>query len=392
MAPSDNDGLIPGFPALPEGAALDHTVARDTPVLRRTVSVKVPSPRPARSCGHLHPRGPHVPEATTARDARVAPAAPPGGPAGTALMWPAPIGAAVVLAVQLVFAAAVAVHPLQDVDSGMSWLAVAAAVLCAWPASTGLRPPRGRQVGLAALAAVLVWVLPPLELAYVALSTVVSAVGAGALRRVTKAMAASRTGVRAERRRLQQERQRLRRDLHDLVGYSLSAVVVQADLLNRRLTQERGATVPEAAELARLTRQALAEIRALSAGAQRLSLAVELASVQRVLAAAEIRTVVKGTVPPVLDPDVQDALASVLREGTTNLLRHSDARSCRITVRRGAGELTLHMSNDGYGAHGGEGTGTGLRSLTERVAAVGGTLTWSHDGDRFQLCARCPVV
>ncbi|MER7407243.1 hypothetical protein ABT373_33430 [Streptomyces sp. NPDC000070] len=108
----------------------------------------------------------------------------------------------------------------------------------------GVRGSRGRQVFLAASAVVL-RPCPPAHLAYVGLSIAVSAAAGYALRRITSAMAASRSKVWAERGRLLRERRRL---------------------LNRRLVQEQDAASPEAAELVRLGRQALAEVRALSGG------------------------------------------------------------------------------------------------------------------------------
>ncbi|MER6343665.1 sensor histidine kinase [Streptomyces sp. NPDC001595] len=219
---------------------------------------------------------------------------------------------------------------------------------------------------------------------------------------------AGETAALAEVERLREEHRRLRRDLHDLVGYSLSAVVVRAEVLRRGIPREHGAARSQAAELITLGRRAIAEIRAVSAGSQELSLSRDLPAACRILEAAGITAELDGPAPDGVAPRVEAALAAVLREGTTNVLRHSAARHCRITVRRSAGQLGLHLANDGFpeadptgtggtggvdgtnGMDGMDGIGTGLASLADRVAAAGGTLTWSHSENWFHLCAVCP--
>ncbi|MBO0651832.1 hypothetical protein J1792_03175 [Streptomyces triculaminicus] len=234
-------------------------------------------------------------------------------------------------------------------------------------------------------------VLPLGGLVYVAFTAVASTAAVYGLRRCLVALEAQRRRAVAERRHAMEERRRLQRDLHDLLGYSLTAVAVQAELLDTRLASGLVPERLEVAELVSLSRKALAEVRAVSAGPRNMSLSGELVSVSTVLGAAGVVTEVEGEAPAVADPRLATTLAAVLREGATNILRHSEARRCRITLREEAGVVVLAMANDGYDPAGDGEPGTGLDSLTARIAAVGGTLTWSHDGEWFRLRAVCPA-
>lgn len=268
---------------------------------------------------------------------------------------------------------------------------VAAAWLCCVP-TAAVHRPGPRLLVLALLTAAFACVLRPYELAYVALSAGTAALAAHCLQRFRAALDVCRSLARSERRRAAQEHRRLQRDLHDLLGYSLSAIVVQAELIDLRLAGEYSPRRAEVTELLSLSRRALAEVRSLAAGPQQLSLPGELASVQRVLKTAGMDVNVVDDAPPLHDREVEAALAAVLREGTTNILRHSHARSCRITLGRSGRRTVLVLSNDGFEPAHGEEAGTGLESLSARVAAVGGTLTWSHDKDWFRLRAACPAA
>ncbi|WP_311669338.1 sensor histidine kinase [Streptomyces chisholmiae] len=230
------------------------------------------------------------------------------------------------------------------------------------------------------------------ELAYVGVPLTVAAILGHAVHRYRAALTAARALAGEERRRAARERQRLQRDLHDLIGYSLSAIVVQAELIDRRLAEQRAPSRGDVAELISLSRRALAEVRSLSTVPPHLSLPVELASVRRVLRTAGVETDVVDDLPALGDGRVEAAMAAVLREGTTNILRHSQARACRITVGQVNRSTVLLLSNDGYEPPRGEETGSGLEGLAVRVAAVGGQLTWSHRKGWFRLRAAFPAV
>ncbi|MGW2722932.1 sensor histidine kinase [Streptomyces sp. NPDC001492] len=286
---------------------------------------------------------------------------------------------------------AVALGLTPDGDRQRVMTAVAMAWLCCVPVVVVRRLGHCLMV-IALMTAALGFVLDPGGLAYVAFCAGTAAVAAHCLHRLRATLDACRSHVHGERRRAAQQHRRLQRDLHDLLGYSLSAIVVQAELVRHRLAGEHTEGQAEAVELISLSRRALAEARSLAAGPQQLSLARELASVQRVLRTAGLDIDVDVDTPAAYDRDVEAALAAVLREGTTNILRHSHARACRITMGGRGNRTVLVLSNDGFEPSGGEESGTGLESLSERVEAVGGTLTWSHDKGWFRLRAVCPAA
>lgn len=176
------------------------------------------------------------------------------------------------------------------------------------------------------------------------------------------------------------ERVRIARDLHDVLGHSLTTITVKAGLARRLL--EDGAADRAAAEVAdveRLGRQALTEVRATVSAHRAASLAAELAGARVALTAAGITAELPHAVDDV-DPAYQEAFAYVLREGVTNVLRHSSARCCRVRL----GPSWLEIRDDGQGAvtptgngHGSgheERNGHGLTGLRERLAPLGGTV------------------
>lgn len=245
---------------------------------------------------------------------------------------------------------------------------------------------------LPVLALAPVLVLMPGVLGYPVLALVVSVVALDCRRRIGGMLWAQQRRIVEERKRTLRESRRLRRDMHDVLGYSLSAITVKAELVDRYLVQNDARVREEVAELLALSRRTLAEMRSFSSAARQLSLGVELASVRRVLAAAGVDTMVCGDASEVNDPALGAALSLVLREGATNILRHSRAGLCRITLSTHDGMVMLRLSNDGYEGEieGGEPLGTGLASLSSRLTAFDGTLTWTHEGGWFHLTACAP--
>ncbi|CAL9287046.1 sensor histidine kinase [Streptomyces sp. SudanB182_2057] len=256
--------------------------------------------------------------------------------------------------------------------------------------------PRRRLCGslalLPALAVTPFLVLMPGALSYPVLAVVVSVVALDCRRRIRGMLWAQQRRMVEERKRTLRESRQLRRDVHDVLGYSLSAITVKAELVDRYLVENDARVRDEVAELLALSRRTLAEMRSFSSAARRLSLGVELASVRRVLAAAGVETVVYGDASEVHDPALGAALSLVLREGATNILRHSHAGLCRITLSSDDDTVVLRLSNDGHMGEieGGEPLGTGLASLSSRLTAFDGTLTWTHERGWFHLTATAP--
>ncbi|MEV6865470.1 histidine kinase [Streptosporangium subroseum] len=185
-----------------------------------------------------------------------------------------------------------------------------------------------------------------------------------------------------------EERLRFSRDLHDLVGHSLSAIAVKSEVAVKLSSVDAGRAVAEMDEVRGLARQALKEIRTAVRGYRTVDLDAELRSMTAVLEAAGIRCTLETPRERVPD-ELATLLAWVVREGTTNVLRHSSATRCRIAVALRDGTAVLEMTNDGVAGTGGRG-GTGLAGLSERLATVGGAVTVGGDGE-FRLRATIPL-
>jgi two-component system sensor histidine kinase DesK len=188
-----------------------------------------------------------------------------------------------------------------------------------------------------------------------------------------------------------EERLRFARDMHDVLGRNLSVIALKAELAAQLAKRGREQAVDEMLEVRRIAQDALADVRAVVGGYRGADLADELAGARSLLASAGIECRVIGDAAD-LPATIQGTLGWVVREGVTNVLRHSDARACTITLRSGTpGTVTLTMDNDGARVSGKIRYGGGLRGLTERIAALGGTLTAeSVPPARFQLTATVP--
>jgi two-component system sensor histidine kinase DesK len=171
------------------------------------------------------------------------------------------------------------------------------------------------------------------------------------------------------------DRERMARDLHDVLGHSLTTITVKAGLARRLLERgedERAAV--EVTDVERLGRQALADVRATVSANRVASLAKELVGAREALRAAEITAELPQAVDDVPEA-LQQAFAHVVREGVTNTIRHSGASTCTIRLTPDSVEVV----DDGVGAPADTAAGNGLDGLSERLAAVGG---WVEAGPR----------
>ncbi|KJY40906.1 histidine kinase, partial [Streptomyces sp. NRRL B-1568] len=192
-----------------------------------------------------------------------------------------------------------------------------------------------------------------------------------------------------------QERLRFARDLHDLLGYSLSSITLKSELIRRLIPTQPQQAVEEVGEVLAISRQSLADVRTVASGYRDMSLEQEIASARSVLTAAEVDVRAECSLGTV-SRQVDTVLATVLREAVTNVLRHSKAIRCVITVERTAlGRIRLSVLNDGADrAHqdASPDSGSGLGNLTTRLQAVGGHLTFSRTHDcTFRLVAEAPA-
>ncbi|MEV1248311.1 sensor histidine kinase [Nonomuraea sp. NPDC050022] len=170
------------------------------------------------------------------------------------------------------------------------------------------------------------------------------------------------------------ERRRFSRDLHDLVGHRLTALVLKTQLIDRLVDEENEKAKLEVGETLELLRTLAGDVRAVAHGGRRSSLEVEMSSARALLESVGVRCQIRVACPD-LPGDVADALTHALREGVTNVLRHAEARQCAIQLLERDELVRLSIKNDGVHPvrRTGE-SGQGLMNLTERMADVGGWL------------------
>jgi two-component system sensor histidine kinase DesK len=171
-----------------------------------------------------------------------------------------------------------------------------------------------------------------------------------------------------------QERSRFARDIHDLLGHSLTVVTLKAELAGRLIPLDPARAAQEIADVERLARDALADVRATVAGYREVSLAGELVSARSALDAAGICAELPGALADV-PGDRRELFGWAVREGVTNVIRHSGASRCRIRVS----ESAIEIVDDGRGpgpvrVGQSDGLGNGLLGLRERAAAHGSTV------------------
>lgn len=202
--------------------------------------------------------------------------------------------------------------------------------------------------------------------------------------------------TRAELRRgaVVRERVRFARDVHDLLGLGLSAIALKCDLTGKLLDRAPDRARAELADVLTMTQRSLTEVRSLIGGDRELSLEQEWLAVESALVAAEVQVRLhrEGEAPSGPPGTV---LATVLREGATNVLRHSAAAWCEISLRaHDPRHVTLEIVNDGVGSVGATGDGSGgngLRNMTDRVESLGGELVVRAEGPLYRLRATVPV-
>ncbi|MEW2397091.1 sensor histidine kinase [Streptomyces sp. NPDC046862] len=197
------------------------------------------------------------------------------------------------------------------------------------------------------------------------------------------------------RRAVAEERLRFSRDLHDLLGHTLSVIVVKSEAARRLASRDLDAALLQVRDIESVGRQALTEIREAVTGYREGSLSTELDRAQSALTAAGVTSSVRMSGPP-LSPQSEALLGWVVREAVTNVVRHSGAAHCAISLTGTKERVRLVVSDDGTGpaapASESAGGGTGLKGLTERLSAAGGSLE-AGPGARagFVVRAELPV-
>lgn len=261
-----------------------------------------------------------------------------------------------------------------------------------------LRGPWLGKVGLAltALAAVVSSVRAGWDAVNVAYGTFLSTMVTAAILSLSEAVRELRS-AREElaRQAVEKERMRFSRDLHDLLGHTLSVIVVKSEAARRLAPRDLDAALVQVTDIESVGRQALTEIREAVTGYREGSLATELDGARSALSAGQVEPVVRQSGPPLV-PQTEALLGWVLREAVTNIVRHSDATRCEITVDGTPDRVRLTVSDNGTEAGAaiplpGIG-GTGLKGLTERLTAAGGSLEAGRTPrGGFRVRAELPV-
>ncbi|MFE2944419.1 sensor histidine kinase [Streptomyces sp. NPDC059255] len=237
--------------------------------------------------------------------------------------------------------------------------------------------------------------LPVREAFYLCQSTLLTGLVVYGLSRMAELVKALHdTRVELTRMAVTQERLRFARDLHDLLGYSLSAITLKSELIHRLVPTHPRRAMEEINEVLSISRQSLADVRTVASGLRGMSLEQELGSARSLLTAADV-TVHAEIRLGRISQQVDTVLAAVAREAITNLLRHSRAGVCDIEAVLEGGLVRLSVSNDGVdpsyrdtSPH----SGSGLGNLQTRLKAVSGTLSVFRGADgTFELVAEAPA-
>jgi two-component system, NarL family, sensor histidine kinase DesK len=233
----------------------------------------------------------------------------------------------------------------------------------------------------------LAFIAPPLAVAF----------AYSAARRVELVTKLRETRAELARMAVADERLRIARDLHD---HSLSLITLKAELAGRLLDADPERAAREVADLERVARRSLGEVRAAVTSYRQPRLAAELAAARHMLAAAGMECQVNAPASIELPPATDALLAWTVREGATNVVRHSGAHTVTITVSIAADEVSAEIADDGVGPtwdaerRAGEHQGSGLSGLTERARAAGAEISSGEGpgGKGFRLLVRVPAA
>lgn len=169
------------------------------------------------------------------------------------------------------------------------------------------------------------------------------------------------------------ERERIARDLHDVLGHTLSLVILKSELASKLAERDPERARDEIRDVERIAREALAEVRSAVTGYRAGGFDAEVRHARSTLTTAGVAVESEVTASTALSPAHEAVFCLALREAVTNIVRHSGARHCRIALAADTGVCTLIISDDGRG--GSEPFGSGLMGMRERVEVLGGSMT-----------------
>jgi two-component system sensor histidine kinase DesK len=169
------------------------------------------------------------------------------------------------------------------------------------------------------------------------------------------------------------ERERIARDLHDVLGHTLSVIILKSELAGKLMDRDPQRAGNEIREVEQISRQALSEVRDTIRGYRSQGLVAELAQAKSTLETAGV-TVKCDTATIALPALHEGVLSMAVREAVTNVVRHAQARNCSLRLEQHNGSCRLEIEDDGRGRGGSQNEGNGLRGMRERVEMLGGTL------------------
>jgi two-component system sensor histidine kinase DesK len=288
---------------------------------------------------------------------------------------------------------------------GANWIAILAVTAAAFGRYSQTPVPAFIGAAACGAAGLIVSVVNGYQFGLTLAATVIAPLGGlfaySAGRRADTLNMLRRTRAELARAAVAEERLRIARDLHDLLGHSLSLITLKAELAGRVIGADPDRAAREIAELELVARQSLSDVREAVAGFRQPDLAGELVAARQLLEAAGIASEISAAGARDLPQEVDAALAWAVREGTTNVVRHSKATYVAIRVTSGAATVTAEISDNGpaaaeAGPGAGAGTpaalttgpdgratasrarpgfpGSGLAGLAERVRRLGGEL------------------
>jgi len=167
------------------------------------------------------------------------------------------------------------------------------------------------------------------------------------------------------------ERERIARDLHDVLGHTLSLITLKTELARKLVDRDPERAKQEMQDVENASRAALADVREAIRGYRTEGIFAELARARAALETAGVAVECEAHPVP-LNAEQESVLALALREAVTNVVRHAEAHRCNVTLKRNESLCTLEVADDGRGAAGPE--GNGLRGMRERLEALGGSL------------------
>ncbi len=173
------------------------------------------------------------------------------------------------------------------------------------------------------------------------------------------------------------ERERIARDLHDVLGHTLSVITLKSELAGKLIERDPERAGKEIREVEQISRQALSDVRDAIRGYRSQGLAAELAQAKATLETAGLAVQCDAATTVKLAAVQESVLSLAVREAVTNVVRHAHASSCRLRLEQQNGSFRLQIQDDGVGAFNGE--GNGLRGMRERVEMLGGTLDRSTE-------------